>query len=212
MEVSSVITAHATRVQAVSVASVYWGCVLPFSHCPRPVCNCIHTASDPPATTEPSRRTSTSDKGFHISYLPQRLWNPSLSNCEQLLKVPHEVNMHINSHLKVKKKVTSPSCGPLKCFAFMDIYFLPFFLSLPESVKNMDSGTLASWESGWRQTFSIPRTHMVGMKGAGGIMTSILTLRLKGLQTLKKSRHTSVQTCTRIAYLQDSSYLDVENT
>jgi len=70
-----------------------------------------------------------------------------LSNCEQLLKVSHAVNVHINSHLKVKKKVTSPSCSPLECIALMDIYFLPFFLSPPESAKNMGSGILASRES-----------------------------------------------------------------
>lgn len=146
MEVSSVITAHATRVQAVSVASVRKGCVPQFSHCPRPICNCICTTSDHSATTEHCRRTSTSGKGFQISSLLQGLWNPSLSNCEQLLKVFHEVNMHINSHLKVKKE-TSPSCSPLKCIAFIYIYPLPFFLSPPETTKNMNSGILVPEES-----------------------------------------------------------------
>lgn len=60
------------------------------------------------------------------------------------MKISHEVSMHISRFLKVKMKVTSHSCSPLKCISFMDIYLLTVFLSLPESAKNMDLGF-------WRQ-------------------------------------------------------------
>lgn len=68
-------------------------------HCPShmahrsPVtfCNCIHTASHYPATAEPSQRTYCRDKAFLIPYLPPGLWNTCLSNCEELLKISHEI-------------------------------------------------------------------------------------------------------------------------